>query len=161
MSSVLSPSDIAKLRSKYPISEATARRNLPFSGVEIPAATIPERCLGQFLIRPSVDVASLNKTETRYYHWLKSMPNDKWIGVQCFTVKLGDDCRLTMDFAVIDENDHMRLIDTKAFNKKSRKVIAREDALIKIRCAARMYPFFRFLIAHEEDGVWKHHEIKP
>lgn len=98
------------------------------------------------------DEDKLNKTEKRYLAWLRTC-GDKWIGIQNITLKIADDCRLTCDFAALDFHG-LRLIDVKGFQ--------REDALIKIKVAARMFPWIRFLIAKErEDKTWEHTEVKP
>lgn len=102
-------------------------------------------------ITPSTDIAKLNKTERAYYDYLRGLGAD-WIGVQNITLKLADDTRLTCDFNVIDRGE-MRCIDVKGFQ--------REDALIKIKVAARMFPFVRFLIVKRENGSWNHKEVKP
>lgn len=110
-------------------------------------------------IRPTTDEAKLNKTETRYLRYLEGL-QPMWLGVQCITLKLGHDCRLTMDFAVLDK-DGLRLIDTKATRKDTGRALVKEDAMIKMRLAARIYPWIRFVVAHEDGLVWHHIEIKP
>jgi hypothetical protein len=108
-------------------------------------------------VRETSDVARLNKTERRYLAWLMAL-GDAWVGVQNITLKIGHDVRLTMDFAAVDASG-LRLIDTKACNRKTLKPLCREDAMIKIRTAARAFPFIRFLIAWEDNGIWRHQEI--
>jgi deoxycytidine triphosphate deaminase len=102
-------------------------------------------------IRPTTDEEKLNKLEKDYLEWLRAC-GDWWICVQAITLKIGYDTRLTLDFWALDERG-LRAIDVKGFQ--------REDALIKIKVAARMYPFIRFLIAKRNGGVWEHKEIKP
>jgi hypothetical protein len=49
------------------------------------------------------------------------------------TLKLADDCRYTPDFMVVERDWTISFSETKGF--------WREDAKIKIRVAAKMYPF--------------------
>lgn len=102
-------------------------------------------------IKASTDVQRLNKTERAYLEFLKANGED-WIGIQCVTLKLADDCRLTPDFATIDK-DGLTLIDVKGFQ--------REDALIKMKVAARMFPWARFVIVKRDGANWSHAEVKP
>jgi len=99
----------------------------------------------------STDVSKLNKTERAYYEYLKLMRYD-WLGVQCVTLKLADDCRLTPDFAYIT-NGMFYLVDVKGFQ--------REDALIKMRVAARMFPWAQFLIVKKTKTGWDEKRVKP
>lgn len=101
-------------------------------------------------IYESKDVVKLNKTERAYHEYLKTL-GDLWIGVQNVTLKLADDCRLTPDFAAIDHKGNMRLIDVKGFQ--------REDALIKMKVAAREFPWARFIIVKRDGAWWDHKEL--
>jgi len=109
-------------------------------------------------IAKSCQEDGLNKTERRYWEWLQRMGDD-WVGVQCLTFKLGHDCRFTPDFIAVDKTG-LRAVDVKAFFKSQGKVHVEDDALVKLRVAARMFPWCRFLIAFERDGIWRHTEIK-
>lgn len=110
-------------------------------------------------IQPSTDEAKLNKLETAYLQWLRGN-QDLWIGIQTITLKLGHDCRLTMDFWALSQ-EGLRAIDTKATKTSDGKPLIEEDAMIKMRVAARLFPFIRFLVAHRVGEVWYHTEIKP
>lgn len=104
-------------------------------------------------IRPSTDIARLNKTEKAYYELLRRECNVHWIGVQNITLKLADDCRFTPDFCIL-RVDSMEFIDVKGFQ--------REDALIKIKVAARMFPWATFVIVKKsKSGGWEHENVKP
>lgn len=102
-------------------------------------------------IVPSTEVSKLNKTERAYHQYLVCM-NYQWLGVQNITLKLADDCRLTPDFAYLDKDGHLVMIDVKGFQ--------REDALIKMKVAARMFPWIRFVIVKRNpNGGWAHNEV--
>jgi hypothetical protein len=100
----------------------------------------------------------LNKTERDYYTFLETQ-KDIWNGVQNITLVLGHDCRLTMDFAAVDESG-LRLIDTKGTDKHGKPRIE-DDAWVKMRTAARLFHWIRFVIAWKVDGVWRHMEVQP
>lgn len=68
------------------------------------------------------------------------------------TLKLGDDCRYTPDFLVIYADGYMELHETKGF--------MRDDALVKLRTAARIYPF-RIVLYTLKKGVWTETSISP
>ena len=107
--------------------------------------------------RQHLETDGLNKTECTYLGWIKAQ-DYPWYGVQCITIKLAFDCRLTMDFAVWDGHQ-MRLIDTKAFNRKTGRPLIKDDALVKMKVAAKMFSFWRFEIAYKQDGQWVHKQI--
>lgn len=109
-------------------------------------------CAPAIRMEPTSPEAKLNKLEREYLAWLKTL-GDRWIGTQCITLQIGFDCRFTPDFWALDERGRLRAIDVKGFQ--------REDALIKIRVAARMYPWVHFVIAKKNRKVWEHTEVKP
>lgn len=100
---------------------------------------------GNFCVQPSKDELRLNKTERAFLSHLRSSDYD-WVGVQNLTLKLADDCRLTPDFSSL-KNGVLTLWDVKGFQ--------REDALIKMKVAARAFPFFKFIIVSRDGGSWK------
>ncbi len=105
----------------------------------------------------STDEAKLNRTERAYLAVLRSEQH-RWLGVQCITLKLADDCRLTPDFAYRHRDDgQLVFVDVKGFQ--------REDALIKMKVAARMMPWARFVIVKHKGGLpngsWHTAIVKP
>lgn len=100
----------------------------------------------------TTDESKLNKTERAYLAFLLRL-DDVWVGVQNLTFKLANDCRFTPDFSAIDARGKMRCIDVKGFQ--------REDALIKIKVAARMFPFVLFVIVKKNGTGWDHQEVMP
>jgi hypothetical protein len=77
----------------------------------------------------------------------------QWVGIQNLTLKLADDCRLTPDFTVIDAKAEMNCIDVKGFQ--------REDALIKMKVAARQFAFIKFWIVKRDGSGWDFKAVKP
>lgn len=100
----------------------------------------------------STDEKKLNKTEKRFLDWLwqRALPG-QYIGVQSITLKLADDCRYTPDFVTIFQGD-IRAYEVKGF--------WRDDAKVKIKVAARMFPM-RFVVVQWIKGQWQFSEVKP
>ena len=105
-----------------------------------------------FTLTPSTDEQKLNRTEKSWLAVLRSR-NVHWIGVQAVTLKLGDDCRYTPDFEVIDQAGLYTFYETKGF--------MRDDALAKLKTAARAFPWAKFVIVTREDGAWVETPVKP
>ncbi len=105
-----------------------------------------------FKASPSTDEAKLNKTERAYLAYLRRLGVPS-LGIQNVTLKLADDCRLTVDFNYIDENGRWTFVDVKGFQ--------REDALIKMKVAARLFPILRFVIVKKDGTGWDAKEVKP
>jgi len=102
--------------------------------------------------RVSTDEEKLNKLERDYLAYLRAL-EFPWIGIQNVTLKLAHDCRLTVDFVVRDHVGQLTFTDVKGFQ--------REDALIKMKIAARMFPFWLFQIVKRQHGRWVHQPVKP
>lgn len=101
----------------------------------------------------STDEAKLNKTEKAYLAYLRMLKVPQ-LRIQAVTLKLADDCRFTADFTFVDENGRMTFVDVKGFQ--------REDALIKIKMAAREFLEFRFVIVKKQKGIgWEITDVKP
>jgi len=79
--------------------------------------------------------------------------NPPWLGIQNITLKLADDCRLTPDFNYVCPSGRMVFVDVKGFQ--------REDALIKMKVAARMFPVFSFIISKRDGVSWTEEEVNP
>ncbi len=81
---------------------------------------------------------------------------DHYIGIQNITLKLADDCRLTPDFNFVNANGRLEFVDVKGFQ--------REDALIKMKVAARLYRWADFTIVKRDKEFfngWHRIDVKP
>ena len=99
----------------------------------------------------TTDEGRLNKTEAAYLAHLRVLYPA--VGIQDITLKLADDCRLTPDFNYINENGRFVFVDVKGFQ--------REDALIKMKVAARKFRWADFHIVKKQSGGWDVSEVKP
>ena len=103
-------------------------------------------------MRPSTDEEKLNKTEKAYLGVLRSSGHH-WIGIQCISLKLGDDCRYNPDFLVLTVNGVLEAHEVKGF--------MREDALVKLKTCARMYRWLRIILVQRVQGQWASSLVKP
>lgn len=106
-------------------------------------------------VRPSTDEQKLNKLEKSYLWYLRSLRVPQ-LRIQAITLKLADDTRYTADFTYVDENGRMVFADTKGAH-------VWEDAIIKMRVAARQFTEFRFTIVTQvkRTGHFEVKEVKP
>jgi hypothetical protein len=96
----------------------------------------------------------MNKTEERYAWVLEGRKQAGEIQRYEFekiTLKLGDDCRYTPDFYVVNRESEVEFHEVKGF--------FRDDAKVKIKVAAEMFPF-RFFLAQVVKGGWDVKEIQ-
>jgi hypothetical protein len=101
---------------------------------------------------PSTDEAKLNKTEAAYLQLLRTF-NYKYLGIQNITLKLADDCRYSCDFNFIDGVGLWHFHEVKGF--------FRDDAKVKIKVAARLFPMFHFCVVRKTKEGWDFTEVKP
>lgn len=97
---------------------------------------------------PKTPEDRLNKTEREF---LSRLRNDVYghmqhIGIQSLTLQLGFDCRYTPDFWTRMQGGDFRLWEVKGF--------MRDDARVKIHAAARVFPFWTFVLVKKEKGEW-------
>jgi hypothetical protein len=103
-------------------------------------------------ITPSTDEQRLNKLEKRFLTYLRQY-SGYTIWIQAFTFKLGDDCRYSPDFVVLDETGKLTAYETKGF--------FRDDAKVKIKVAARMFRCIKFTVVTEPRGGFPKFHFHP
>jgi hypothetical protein len=104
----------------------------------------------------------MNKTERAFKAWLDQYvvnPGDALI-VQSVTLKIANGCRYTPDFltlgkAAVPEGE------ADAFNLHAYEVkgFMRDDAAVKIKVAASLYPWIRFTLATKDGDAWQLQDI--
>lgn len=105
----------------------------------------------------------MNRTEQAYGDHLQRQLRAgtiTWWGFEAMTFKLATDTRYTPDFIVMMADASIRCIDTKGTraNKATgtSTYFAEEDSKIKIKVAAKMFPFFRWSYAFKDKtGEWQ------
>lgn len=98
------------------------------------------------IVKPRDIFAKMNKTEAAYAQILEAMKRhgdlrEWWFN--SLTFLLADDTRYTPDFALIHPDGEMSFTEVKGF--------WRDDAKVKIKVAARQYPF-RFEAVRKAKG---------
>lgn len=134
------------------IIEQLAKEGQPLvkSPVPLPPAVTAVTMLAK--IKPSTDEGELNKWERDYLAHMRALLIP-WIGIQCITFKLAHDTRITPDFSYVDFEGRMTMVDVKGWQ--------REDALIKMRVAARQFPMFDWQIVKKTKDGWDVTKVKP
>ena len=91
----------------------------------------------------------MNKIEADFGEHLKyARAGDVvWMGYEGITLKLGDDVRYTPDWFVMTADGEFWCYEVKGPYR-------REDAMVKLRVAAAMYPF-RFALVTRDGDEWK------
>jgi len=102
--------------------------------------------------KPSADESKLNKLESAWLAVLRADITLAWVGVHALTFKIGDDCRYTPDFIALNLDGELIAYETKGF--------MRDDARVKLKVAARMFPFVGFVLVERKAGAWICTEIK-
>jgi hypothetical protein len=111
----------------------------------------PETVCPVLFLKRTSDVEKLNKTESLFWQYLQNQIC-AWVGCQCITLKLADDTRYTPDFWSI-ENGKLFAYEVKGF--------WRDDAKVKVKVAARTFPWISFRVVQKQKDHWKFTEIKP
>lgn len=102
-------------------------------------------------LRPTTDEEKLNQMKKDWLAVLRAR-GYSWIGIQNMTFKIGDDCRYTPDFVVL-ASGRLVAYETKGF--------LRDDALVKLKTAARQFSWLLIIKVERKNGNWIETEIKP
>lgn len=92
----------------------------------------------------------LNKTERAYRDLLEMRLRAGEIisyMTHAWTFKIGEDCRYTPEFAVIESDWTITIIEVKGF--------LRDDSLVKFRAAQKQFPWMRWLMVSRIKGEWR------
>lgn len=104
--------------------------------------------------RPRTPKHAPNKTEARYGEHLDSLYRAgkiKGFGFQRYTLRLADDTRYTPDYHVVTLDDVLELHEVKGF--------MRDDAHVKLKVAAEMFPHPFRLATWTKAGGWEIKEV--
>ncbi len=98
----------------------------------------------------------MNKTEEKFADVLQVLKLagevEDW-KFEPLKLRLGKNCWFTLDFAVLYADGVYELVDVKGGGPIA------DDALVKIKTAAEMFPHFRFVIEQlTREGGWKRTE---
>jgi hypothetical protein len=96
---------------------------------------------------------AMNKTETAYAHHLESLKQAGevlWYKFEGIKLRLADKTFYSPDFAVMNKNFEIEIHEVKGFMA--------DDANVKIKVAAEMYPM-RFKLIRLKKGGWETSEV--
>lgn len=117
---------------------------------------------------------AMNDEERKFAHHLdhRCANGDilKW-WFQPWKFLLADKCSYTPDFVILHNDRTLEIADVKAYWKASKKALAKnakakggvhveDDAKVKAKVAARMWPVFRWTYRYRLDGEWKSEDVK-
>lgn len=98
-------------------------------------------------VRPTPEEA-LNKTERRYLNLLRERFPFQPIMIQAITLRLAHNTKYTPDFSYTLPTGALVFVETKG-------AFVRDDAIVKLKTAAAMFPQFTFIKAQFKLGKWK------
>ena len=105
------------------------------------------------VISKTSDEAKLNKLEKSWLARMRLLYPTENIGVQNITLKLADDCRYTPDFNAVDANGQIVFYECKGF--------FRDDAKVKIKVAARLFRWARFILVTKAKDQFSETPVNP
>jgi hypothetical protein len=110
-------------------------------------------------IKPRIRQSSqkLNKTEAAFEIWLHEHRSGALVLTQSVTLKLANGVRYTPDFVTVEFGPDGPGRVLTAYEVKG---FIREDAVVKLKVAAKAYPWIRFImVTKERAGTWSMQEI--
>lgn len=105
----------------------------------------------------------MNQTEAEYARLLdirKTAGEVHSWGFEAIRFKLADKCYLTPDFFVVLPDGRIEIHEVKG-SRAGKRGNQRDDARVKVKAAAVMFPWFRFVIMARVEGSWTTEEFKP
>ena len=99
---------------------------------------------------------SMNKTEAEYATYLQGEKEAGRIVAfwfEAWKIRIADNCTWLPDFVVIDCDGYVEWQDTKAWWKKANKLGITDDAVVKMKAVAELYPQIKVVATWKQDGV--------
>lgn len=113
-----------------------------------------------FLALGRLKAGAMNKTESAYERDLRdaqTLGDILWYRFEGLKLRLADNCFLTVDFAVLAKDGVLEMHDIKGA-----RAIYTDDAKVKMKVAAELYPFrFKVIFPRpkREGGGWEVDEL--
>lgn len=102
----------------------------------------------------------MNKTEQEYANVLTAQGIKHRF--EAITLRLADNTRFTPDFQCFDDEGYIEFREVKA-ERSDGKLLIEDDAAVKIKVAAEMYPEFKFVLCSKatkkNGGGWTMKEV--
>lgn len=109
-----------------------------------------------FLALGRLPAGVMNKTERQHADNLSSMVACReviWYGFEVVKFMIGERCWYSPDFMVQLSDRTMEIHEVKGG-------YVRDDAMVKLKAAAHIYPQFRFVMMQKTRHGWERREIK-
>lgn len=143
------------MRSLVQVSEAAAASAPTASRAYRPPAAVPASGSGNASGkvargRPRHVPGEMNKTEAAYAEYLQQQLQAgaiAWFRFESVKLKLANKTHLTIDFFVMTTAGELEAHEVKGYWE--------EDARVKVKVAAEMYPFRFLAVQRATDGGWK------
>lgn len=94
----------------------------------------------------------MNALEKAYEAVLAQAEDVAWYRYEGVTLKLAHDTRYTPDFAVMRGDGTLEMHEVKGPHRW-------EDSIVKLRCAAEMFPLVFVMATRSKDGAWEIREV--
>jgi hypothetical protein len=101
-------------------------------------------------VHPDADQPKMNGLESRYARHLGLLKLEGKVSAfqyESIAFRLADRTTYNPDFLVILPDGSVEIHETKGF--------MRDDAAVKIKVAARMFPWFTFRLVRQQGGLWQ------
>ncbi len=104
----------------------------------------------------------LNKTEAAFQDYLRAKYAGSQILAQCVTLKLGNGVKYTPDFIRIADATNEHASPVSQWTAWEVKGFMRDDAAVKIKVAAAMYPLIQFYLVRRNGRIgWRVDHVLP
>jgi hypothetical protein len=120
--------------------------------VSVPPFLPPANQAGRFALG-RLPTGTMNRTEAAYAEHLKQQERVGevvWFKFEALKFRLADSTFYTPDFAVLPASGYLEMHEVKGFWQ--------DDARVKIKVAASIYPF-RFVAITKKKGAWQREEF--
>jgi hypothetical protein len=110
----------------------------------------------------------MNKTEAKYGRYLDTLLNDGKIldfRYEPFSIRLAEEkCFYHPDFFVVYE-DRFEIHEVKAYDRSTGKPLCKDDALVKVKVASTVYPWWEIRMVWWNptlgtEGEWEYRTFK-
>ncbi len=105
----------------------------------------------------------LNKTETAFLAWITDQGGENYGPTlsQAITLRIANGCRYTPDFIRVWRYEVKHEITAHSILAYEVKGFMRDDAAVKLKVAASLYPWIKFHLVTKKKGSWLIQEILP
>lgn len=128
----------------YKTNPDPARQWAEITGQRLPTADSQKK-------KPAKVKGVENRTESEYASHLKSLElagEIRWYRYEAITLRLTTNLTYTPDYIVQFTDGHIEIHEVKGGYMW-------EDSKVKLKCAAVLFPCFRFVLAQKKNGTWK------